>query len=243
MINCRLLLLTLLIVIFLGGCVQQPYKFPPVTEGWHRLAAAKNAYIVQKQDTLYSIAWAFDVDYHHLAAINNLSPPYKLHHGQRLYLASSAKPGKYYVQSKTKVKFGHDVIVTPTKPLLGWVWPTAGKIISTFNNKLGGNKGVNIAGKQNQAVLACNSGVVVYSGTGIRSYGKLLIIKHNEEYLSAYAHNQEMLVTEGKMVTTGQKIATMGRDNDGRVALHFEIRRFGKPIDPLLYLPKNHDHR
>ena len=239
MINYILRFLTLLLVVSICGCVRpQPYKFPPVTEGWRHTAAAKNAYRVQKQDTLYSIAWAFDIDYRHLAAINNLAPPYRLHRGQRLYLASSSKFGKVTVQNKSKVEFEHNVITSPARHLLGWVWPTSGKVIATFNNKLGGNKGVNIAGAQGQAILACNSGVIVCSGTGIRSYGKLLIIKHNDDYLSAYAYNQKMLATEGQSVKTGQKIATMGQDNDGKAALHFEIRRLGKPVNPLLYLPK-----
>jgi lipoprotein NlpD len=103
---------------------------------------------------------------------------------------------------------------------------------------MGGNKGVDISGRYGQPVLASNRGKVVYSGNGIRSYGKLIIIKHNDDYLSAYAYNRQMLVEEGQEIKAGQKIAEMGYDNDGRACLHFEIRRFGKPVNPQLYLPR-----
>lgn len=118
-----------------------------------------------------------------------------------------------------------------------WVWPTAGKLLHAFNQ--GANpKGVAIGGTSGQPVLASASGKVVYSGSGLRGYGKLIIIKHNNTYLSVYAHNRELLVKEGERVSRGQKIAEMGSDSD-RVGLHFEIRRLGKPVDPLKYLPQD----
>jgi lipoprotein NlpD len=116
-----------------------------------------------------------------------------------------------------------------------WIWPTQGKVISGFSDS---SKGVDIAGKQGQPVLASAGGKVVYSGSGLRGYGKLIIIKHNKTYLSAYAHNEQVLVKEGQTVTKGQKIAEMGSSDADRVKLHFEIRRFGKPVDPLKYLPE-----
>ena len=119
---------------------------------------------------------------------------------------------------------------------VGWIWPANGKTIGTFSE--GGNKGVDIAGKAGDAVIAAGDGKVVYSGTGLRGYGKLVIIKHNNTYLSAYAHNQNILVKEGQSVTKGQKIAEMGNTDADQVKLHFEVRRSGKPVDPLKYLPQ-----
>ncbi len=119
---------------------------------------------------------------------------------------------------------------------VGWIWPASGKTIGTFSE--GGNKGVDIAGKAGDAVIAAGDGKVVYSGTGLRGYGKLVIIKHNNTYLSAYAHNQNILVKEGQSVTKGQKIAEMGNTDADQVKLHFEVRRSGKPVDPLKYLPQ-----
>jgi lipoprotein NlpD len=115
-----------------------------------------------------------------------------------------------------------------------WGWPAQGKILAPFSENA---KGVDISGKPGQPVLATAAGKVVYSGTGLRGYGKLIIIKHNKTYLSAYAHNSEILVKEGDSVVKGQKIAEMGNSDSDQVKLHFEIRRLGKPVDPLRYLP------
>lgn len=117
---------------------------------------------------------------------------------------------------------------------VGWIWPANGKMIGTFSE--GGNKGVDIAGKAGDPVIAAGDGKVVYSGTGLRGYGKLVIIKHNNTFLSAYAHNDKLLVKEGQSVTRGQKIAEMGNTDADQVKLHFEVRRFGKPVDPAKYL-------
>ncbi|HEV8645828.1 MAG TPA: peptidoglycan DD-metalloendopeptidase family protein [Burkholderiales bacterium] len=119
---------------------------------------------------------------------------------------------------------------------LVWEWPTQGKLIYAFGEGTN-QKGVGIEGRSGQAVLASAPGKVVYSGSGLRGYGKLIIIKHNTSYLSVYAHNSQILVKEGQSVAKGQKIAEMGNSDGDRVALHFEIRRLGKPIDPLQYLP------
>ena len=118
---------------------------------------------------------------------------------------------------------------------IGWIWPANGKTVANFSE--GGSKGVDIAGKTGDPVIAAGDGKVVYSGTGLRGYGKLVIIKHNNTYLSAYAHNQNILVKEGQSVSKGQKIAEMGNTDADQVKLHFEVRRQGKPVDPLKYLP------
>ena len=117
-----------------------------------------------------------------------------------------------------------------------WVWPAKGKIITGFS-EAASLKGIDIAGTSGQAVAASAGGKVVYAGTGLRGYGKLIIIKHNGTYLSAYAHNKEILVKEGQQVNRGQRIAEMGNTDADQVKLHFEIRRQGKPVDPLRYLP------
>lgn len=119
-----------------------------------------------------------------------------------------------------------------------WNWPTAGKVITPFNEASSSGKGLDIGGNSGQPVLAAGPGKVVYSGNGLRGYGKLVIIKHNKAYLSAYAHNHKILVKEGQNVTRGQKIAEMGDSDADQVKLHFEIRRFGKPVDPIKYLPQ-----
>lgn len=128
----------------------------------------------------------------------------------------------------------------PAEPTLAgddlpWIWPARGQLVGTFSE--GGSKGVDIAGKLGDPVIAAADGKIVYSGTGLRGYGKLVIIKHNTTYLSAYAHNQTILVKEGQGVTRGQKIAEMGNSDADQVKLHFEVRRQGKPVDPLKYLP------
>ena len=120
-----------------------------------------------------------------------------------------------------------------------WNWPAAGKVIAPFNETSSSGKGLDIGGTSGQPVLAAGPGKVVYSGNGLRGYGKLVIIKHNKTYLSAYAHNHKILVKEGQGVTRGQKIAEMGDSDADQVKLHFEIRRFGKPVDPMKYLPND----
>ncbi len=121
--------------------------------------------------------------------------------------------------------------------MLDWMWPTQGRVIAEFSEAKS-SKGVDIAGTAGQAVYAAAAGKVVHSGSGLRGYGKLVIIKHNAMYLSAYAHNQQILVKEGQAVARGQKVAEMGSTDAEQVALHFEIRQMGKPVDPLKYLPE-----
>ena len=122
------------------------------------------------------------------------------------------------------------------EPALAWSLPAQGKVIAQFS-EAANRKGIDIAGKLGQPVLASAPGKVVYSGSGLRGYGKLIIIKHNKTYLSAYAHNDKVLVKEGQSVTRGQKIAEMGKTDTDQVKLHFEVRRLGKPVDPAKYLP------
>lgn len=161
--------------------------------------------------------------------------------------ASSSKVAETKTDSKTEQKDSKSLekeknTSTTTKAEVApgnlnaeWIWPVQGKVIASFNEN---NKGIDIAGKSGQPVYAANSGKVVYSGTGLRGYGKLIIIKHDKTFLSAYAHNRHLLVKEGDDVKKGQKIAEMGNTDADQVKLHFEIRRFGKPVDPITYLGK-----
>ncbi|MEO8598468.1 MAG: peptidoglycan DD-metalloendopeptidase family protein [bacterium] len=129
----------------------------------------------------------------------------------------------------------------PAKPAdadedgIGWIWPTEGKVIARFDE--GKNKGIDIMGKQGQHIIAAGSGKVMYAGSGIRGYGNLVIVKHTNNLLSAYAHNKTITVKEGQSVNKGQVIAEMGNTDSDAVKLHFEIRQQGKPVDPSRYLP------
>ena len=125
-----------------------------------------------------------------------------------------------------------------SSPISSWRWPTEGKVIENFSAAEGGNKGIDIAGSKGQAVIATANGRVVYAGNALRGYGNLIIIKHNDDYLSAYAHNDTMLVREQQEVKAGQKIATMGSTGTSSTRLHFEIRYKGKSVNPLRYLPQ-----
>lgn len=146
-------------------------------------------------------------------------------------------PPKVVVDSKPETK---EVKPEPPQPAgpddVVWAWPSAGKMIAPFSDS--GNKGLDFSGKAGDAVTAASDGKVVYAGSGLRGYGELVIVKHNATFLSAYAHNRKILVKEGQAVTRGQKIAEMGNSDSEAVKLHFEIRKQGKPIDPMQYLPK-----
>lgn len=128
--------------------------------------------------------------------------------------------------------------LTLNRDLVQWQWPVKGKIISGFSHQQHGNKGVDIAGREGNRVNAAASGQVVYAGNALRGYGNLVIIKHNDDYLSAYAHNRTLLVKEKQMVTAGQQIAELGSTDATDPRLHFEIRFRGSSVDPLKYLPK-----
>lgn len=202
-------------------------EFPlaPVEERSHGEVSGRNQYRVHTGDTLYSVAWAYNLDYRKLAAFNHLSSPYTLHLGQILWLKSGSQVTQVVQQP-----------VVPQAVVGAWRWPVKGKVVKGFSNKPLGNKGLDISSAFRHPVYASAPGIVVYSGEGIRGYGKLLIIKHNENYLSAYAFNWRNLVKEGDTVKAGQQIAMMGRDDNGKIKLHFEIRYNGDPVNPLNYV-------
>ncbi|MFA7399246.1 MAG: peptidoglycan DD-metalloendopeptidase family protein [Sideroxydans sp.] len=242
-------------------------------------------HIVQKGDTLYSIAFVNGVDYRDVAEWNDIKDPSALQIGQQLKLniqvdepvgqKAEGKPAVPFAPPKLggirnqpkvgRLAYSEDAlakadrmqediaqpapVVATAKPsvvntargdtpeeAMEWGMPTSGKVIADFSESAN-RKGVDITGKRSQAIVASASGKVVYSGSGLRGYGKLIIIKHNKTYLSAYAHNDQILVKEGQSVNRGQKIAEMGNTDADQVKLHFEIRKLGKPVDPAKYLP------
>jgi len=246
---CLLLLPLCLLMLSLSGCMSDT-TYAPVVNAWHQPAAKSGAYRVRKGDTVYSIAWAFGLDYRALAAANNLRAPYEIHPGQKLrmttqrrhekivkvYVANQHTSKNYVAKRKQAVSYKR--LVWRSKPMFGWQWPARGRVVQGFSASRAGNKGINIAGRLGEPIRAAAAGRVVYSGDGLRAYGNLLIIKHNDSYLSAYAYNKKLLVAVGQWVRRGQMIATMGRNDAGRSLLHFEIRRNGRPINPMLLLKR-----
>lgn len=156
---------------------------------------------------------------------------------------STGKPGSTMQRQNNRqenktAKNTHATIKPQVWAAPQWRWPVKGPLLSSFQGSNALNKGIDLGGKLGEPVLAAASGQVVYSGSGLRGYGKLLIVKHNENFLSAYAHNDRLLVKEGDFVKVGQRIADMGSSGTDRVKLHFEIRRDGTPVDPLKFLPR-----
>lgn len=202
---------------------------------------------VARGETLYRIARRHGLSVRDLAAWNGLSPPYTIRPGQRLRLRPPSDlqvEPSYADNQKMASTRATKPRPVPAREAMqrstlsgGWIWPAEGELLARFDPK-NGNKGIDIGGQIGQAVLAAASGTVVYQGSGLRGYGQLIIIKHNSDFLSAYAHNDKIYVKEGDVVKQGQKIAAMGNTGTDRVKLHFEIRSRGVPVDPLDYLPK-----
>ena len=204
-------------------------------------------YTVKKTDTLYSIAWRYGLDYQQLALWNHIGKDFIIHPGERLILIepeSVAPVAQNKAVSKSIDKVEPRTNNKATKAVkagnkaVKWRWPTSGKIMNTFAANTLDRKGIDIAGKLGQDVHAVASGKVVYSGNGLAGYGNLIIIKHSDIFLSAYAYNQQRLVKEGMVVKIGTIISKMGRHPNRSVRLHFEIRKNGKPVDPLKHLPR-----
>lgn len=188
-------------------------------------------YKVRQNDTLYAIALRTGVNYKKLAALNNISSPYRIYTGKKLRVNGQIKPRvnprpKPRVKPRTQPRTQPKIIANNNKT---WSWPTKGKLIGNYTIA---DNGIKLSGAPGSAIRSTNNGVVVYSGNGLRGYGNLIIIKHKNNFLSAYAHNRKLLVKEGVTVKGGQIIAEM------KNTLHFEIRYQGKPVNPLKYLPK-----
>ena len=245
------------IILLLSGCGGNPVI--PVSD----LTSKKSRYparIVKQGDSLYTIAWEFGLDYREVALWNRLRPPYHVTPGQKIRLG----PAKVSEQSsgnlsQTIVK-ALEISELRARPLAEkvqkdpgkstkqhssnanadqkqvWSWPSAGRVVSGFS-PTEGNNGIDILGIEGSPIVAAAPGRIVYAGSGLRGYGLLLILKHDEHFLSAYAHNSLLLVDEGDSVGAEQVIAHMGSTGAETVRLHFEIRLDGKPVDPLMYLP------
>lgn len=212
--------------------------------------ATRGYYIVKRGDTLYSIAFRHGWSSTDLARANGIAAPYTIYPGQKIYF-NRRVPSVATTKTKTKPTTAKRSMSTKpkTKPPTPrpkvalakgqpkFKWPGGNSILSHFGEQ-DSRKGINIGGSKGSPVTAAAKGVVVYRGNGIKGYGNLLIIKHNEQWLSAYAHNASLLVNEGSEVVAGQKIATIGDTGSWRTQLYFEIRKGGKPIDPERLLPK-----
>lgn len=230
-----------------------------------QLPGAENAgkpgyYTVQPGDTLIRIGLEHGQSWKDIARWSNLTNPDLIEVGQVVRVVApgyteseGARPvASTTVKPVTLPPVGSTAVAPTPAPMtatpaesfkstggdasgLGFMWPASGGVIAGFNEA--SNKGVDIAGKAGDPILAAADGRVVYAGAGLRGYGHLVILKHNNTYLTAYAHNQKLLVKEDQNVKKGQKIAEMGNTDADRVKLHFEVRRQGKPVDPSRYLP------
>lgn len=207
---------------------------------------------VKKGETLYGLAWAYGLDFRDVAALNQLDPNQPIRVGQRLMVKARIGKTKPTPQ-KSAENMQQPTLKEPPAPALKespsttismyafpkgrqWVWPTRGQVVSLYD---GTHKGINISGQKGQSIHAAASGKVVYAGNGLRGYGNLIIIKHSNLYLSAYAHNSALEVHEGQRVRQGEIIARMGDTGADRPMLYFEIRKAGKPVNPMTLLQTN----
>lgn len=224
----------------LAACTPAPGRAPVINKAPHRVIPA--AATVAAGDSIYAIAWRFGLDFQDIAEWNNLRAPFALRPGQKLRLRAGAPVRSATATASTaapaKPKPAKKPATQPAKPAAPpgqWRWPAEGQLVGRFSRAKGQN-GIQIAGAPGSPIRATAGGEVVYAGQGLRGYGKLVIVKHSPAYLSAYAHNRQLMVAEGARVNAGQQIAQMGESGAARVMLHFEIRKDGQPVDPLKLL-------
>jgi lipoprotein NlpD len=228
-----LLIGSLALVVTLSACAGSTKSYTK--------RSAPQTYTVHKGETLYAIAHRYGLNYRRVAAWNGIHHPYTIYPGQRIRLRAPTsaashrnRPSAGSTKTRASPPPAREVRSVDGRGLK-WLWPTQGQVIGTYWQ---GRKGIDIAGRAGQPVRAAAPGRVVYSGSGLKGYGQLIIINHDRGYLTAYAHNRRLLVQEGEQVRAGQDIAELGDSGTNRAKLHFEIRRNGKPVDPLRYLPK-----
>lgn len=224
----------MIILLTLSGCASTQSKAP--VQPYQKDLTKSSYYTVKKGDTLYAIGFRSGHGYKRLAAWNKIPPPYKVYQGQKIRLFARKKLKKSAKKKKINKKTSSISINNKKVLKLYWQWPVQGELLRNFYQT--GNKGIDIAGYAGKKIKAAEKGVVVYSGNGLVGYGKLLIIKHNYLYLSAYAHNRRLLVKEGQKVKKGQVIAEMGTGVNAKPSLHFEIRKNGKSVNPINYLSR-----
>lgn len=244
----KALLLSLLLLLGgISGCNggAPPESITGQPDGYYR---------VKQGDTLYSIAFTHGLDYKELAKVNGIGKPFVIYVDQLLRLSRKVAPAvdsgpgqpakkpPTPTKAKTKAKqpaaSSRSAAANSLQDALTFVWPVRGKVIRRYSLKQPVNKGIDIAGRRGQEVVAAADGVVVYAGGNLRGHGKLVIIKHNDAYLTAYGNNKTLLVEENDKVIKGAAIAKVGKNASGQALLHFEIRRNGRPEDPLKYLKK-----
>jgi lipoprotein NlpD len=210
-------------------------------QGCADTAGTQEVYVVRPQDTVYSIAWRYGLDFRDLARWNNIGSDFRIAVGQTLILrprghvrvpAGVAAPGTAPAPTHVPSPSKPPLRSAPAVTALTWAWPTdrSGAPQPVTSG------GIFLYGLLGQDIRAASAGRVVYSGTGIRGYGNLIIIQHGENLLSAYAHNRESLVHDGQEVSVGEVIGRMGEGAPGKPVLYFEIRRNGRPVDPLSFL-------
>jgi len=210
-------------VVTLYGCGSRRHRRRP------------DSHVVRPGETLFTIAFRYGRDHRDLARWNRLGDGSLIHPGQSIRLSPPA--AAQTSAATTRSPADKPLPRLPVQPAPRWAWPTRGKVDVAFGQRPGSGTGVLIDGRQGQPVVAAAPGRVAYSGDGLKGYGQLLIVKHNDTYLSAYGHNSTLLVKEGQAVRQGQRIATMGEGPGRQPRLHFEIRRNGKPVDPQRLLP------
>lgn len=227
------------LLLLVTSCGHNPDKVP-VDERSAGSLNSSGLYVVQRGDSLYSIAWNYGLEYQALARANGLQRPYTIQPGQRLRIQA---PGKSSSQPSGKrarptQRTSRSASGVPASNTESWAWPGKGRLSRFYSNSGNLHKGIDIQGKIGQPVYAAKSGKVVYAGTGLKAYGLLVIVKHDTRYLSAYAYNKSALVKEGDSVKKGQQIARMGTREGNQAIIHFEIRRDGKTVDPMTLLPR-----
>lgn len=240
LINRQIFVALIAVTVLISGCGFGGGYAPVYSSGEKRTGGA-TVHTVRSGETLYSIAFRYGLDYKQIADANDIPKPYTIFVNQKLKLVGKAKTAPKQPPKPPAKKVVRPVESPPPKESqatnIDWRWPVPGEVIKPFSLSGDVNKGIDIAGRLGESVVAAADGVVVYAGGGLRGYGKLVIVKHSDKFLSAYGHNRAIRVKEGQKIKGGQVVAEIGSSGTDREMLHFEIRKDGKPADPLLYLP------
>ncbi|MGQ3887710.1 peptidoglycan DD-metalloendopeptidase family protein [Legionella sp. CNM-1927-20] len=227
----------LFLLLSLVGCHERNYIAPVEELKWHSYLGRPAKHIVRPEETIYAIAFRYDLDFRELLRYNHLLRS-RLHVGQVLQIPHfSSKALPWQSESKNAVNKPLNYQQVSLKSAGHWFWPAQGKIVNNFNLKFG-KKGIDIAGKKGEKVYAASSGIVAYAGNGLAGYGNLIIIKHSDQFLTAYGNNLHNRVKEGQIVKAGQIIADMGIVDRKFWGVHFEIRKAGQPVNPAGFLPR-----
>lgn len=225
-------------LLCLCGCETRQTLAPVVELNW-KATSHSDRHVVMRGDTLYAIAFRYDKDYRQLATLNRLKPHDTLRVGQVVWLRAVRQMGRKPTILQPAIRpYQKRVQAIPRVMLAStarWLWPIQGRVLHSFIPQQG-RKGIDIAGKQGDNIRAAASGIVAYAGNGLSGYGNLIIIKHNNEYMTAYGNNLRNVVKEGQMVQAGQIIANIGLIERRYWGVHFEIRKSGQPVNPLSYL-------